>query len=422
MLCGFELKARIVRIESPDAPRDAPGAVSDESDGAPGDGANPHAGEIRAFVGALASPGLRAALAGHDAQIDVPAWLLFDDGMRHLPPGRFTFELSPALGADPALIERLVKLHGYRYRFVLDDVAQIDDAFAKLLPYVEAVKIDFSRIPRVMLPKLAEVLKAAGKILIADHVANAADFSLAHEFGFDRFQGYFFALPQGSTRHASAPRHALLDMLQLLASEPTVAQLEAGLMLNPVLVMHLMRLANSGRFDLGRKVTTLREAINATGTDRIARWTQLLLYADGRKVPLEDDPLLQLAATRARFIELAMERLPDAGLGEVEAAFLVGVFSLIDTVFGGAIGGTLDRLALSPMIRKAIVQREGRLGQLLDAVQALECANWARIDEVCERLESLGAADVSALGLEAAEWAGMADRNTDASELERIED
>ena len=210
------------------------------------------------------------------------------------------------------------------------------------------------------------MLKSAGKLLVASGIDAQADFEATHRLGFDRFQGYFFARAQSSaSRRVSAPRHALLNLLQLLAGDPTVAQLEAELKLNPLLVMHLMKLANSSGLAVGHKVTTLRDAINATGTDRIARWTQLLLYADGRKVALEDDPLLQLAATRARFMELAIERLPEAGRDEADAAFLTGVFSFVDAVFGGSLESTLNVLTLSRPIQAAILHREGELGELL---------------------------------------------------------
>ena len=56
------------------------------------------------------------------------------------------------------------------------------------------------------------------------------------------------------------------------------------------------------------------------GTDRIARWTQLLLYADGRDVPLASDPLVQMVATRARFMELASRRLRRASAASPRAS------------------------------------------------------------------------------------------------------
>jgi c-di-GMP-related signal transduction protein len=146
----------------------------------------------------------------------------------------------------------------------------------------------------------------------------------------------------------------------------------------------------------------------------------LLLYADGRKVALEDDPLLQLAATRARFMELAIERLPEAGRDEADAAFLTGVFSFVDAVFGGSLESTLNVLTLSRPIQAAILQREGALGLLLDTVEALESGSWDELAALCAQLAPLTVEEVAQMGLAAGAWAGVADRSAEG--LERIED
>jgi c-di-GMP-related signal transduction protein len=426
MLCGYEIKVRAPELPAgaePDA-ASAAGRAPDstaEADALPGRAPDPAQRVVRAIIRGLIQSNVRGALTGHPAYVDVSREMLFDDSIQHLPADRFMFELSPSIEVDDALVARIVQLHGRRYRFVLDEVTQPNETFAKLLPYAEVVKIDFTRASRALLPKLTSVLKSAGKLLIALGIDAQADFEMAHELGFDRFQGYFFARPQTSmTRHVSAPRHALLNLLQLLAGEPTVAQLEAELKLNPVLVMHLMKLANSSGLAVGHKVSTLREAINATGTNRIARWTQLLLYADGRKVALEDDPLLQLAATRARFMELAIERLPEAGRDEADAAFLTGVFSFVDAVFGGSLESTLNVLTLSRPIQAGILHRQGVLGLLLTVVEALERAAWDEINTLCARLQPLTVEEIALLGLAAGAWAGVADRSAEG--LERIED
>jgi len=422
MLCGYEIKVRAPAW--PDAAADEPASnpnTQAEPDAAPGRAPSPAQQVANAIVRGLVQGHVRGALTGHPAYVDVSRELLLDDAIERLPAERFMLELSPAIEVDEALIERIVQLHGRRYRFVLDEVTQPNESFARLLPYADVVKIDVTRAPAALLPKLASVLKSAGKLLIASGVDTQAGFEAALALGFDRFQGYFFARAQTSlTRRVSAPRHALLNLLQLLAGDPTVAQLEAELKLNPVLVMHLMKLANSSGLAVGHKVTTLREAINATGTDRIARWTQLLLYADGRKVALEDDPLLQLAATRARFMELAIERLPEAGRDEADAAFLTGVFSFVDAVFGGSLESTLNVLTLSRPIQAAILHREGVLGLLLSAVEALERGAWDDVEAMCARLQPLTVEEVAQLGLMAGAWAGVADRGAEG--LERIED
>ncbi|ASV99729.1 EAL and HDOD domain-containing protein [Paraburkholderia aromaticivorans] len=424
MLCGYEIKVRAPEWTGQSGPAARSAAPADS--GAPADaeaGRAPDPAQLvaRAIIDGLIQGPVRGALTGHPAYVDVSREMLLDDAILRLPAERFMLELAPTIEVDETLVARIVQLHGRRYRFVLDEVTQPNDAFARLLPYAEVVKIDFTRAPRALLPKLASVLKSAGKLLIGSGIDAQADFETAHELGFDRFQGYFFARAHASsTRRVSAPRHALLNLLQLLAGEPTVAQLEAELKLNPVLVMHLMKLANSSGLAVGHKVTTLREAINATGTDRIARWTQLLLYADGRKVALEDDPLLQLAATRARFMELAIERLPEAGRDEADAAFLTGVFSFVDAVFGGSLESTLNVLTLSRPLQAAILHREGVLGLLLSTVAALERGDWDEIGTLCARLQPLTVEQVAQMALAAGAWAGVADRS--AQGLERIED
>lgn len=421
MLCAYETLPRIVAREGEPADSHTPAEPANAANAVEGLTLAPPS-QAAVLVEAFTRPALRAALTGHPAWIDVTREMLFDDALLRLPADRVTFELPIDVGADPEVIARIVKLHGKRFRFALDNVTKADESFAKLLPYVDAIKIDIRDIAATMLPKFASVLKAAGKLLVALGVENKDDYERVHALGFDRFQGYYFTKPHGGARRASASRQALLNLLQLLASEPTVMQLEAELKLNPVLVMHLMRLANSSSFALGRKVTTLREAINATGTNRIARWTQLLLYADGRKISLEDDPMLQLAATRARFMEMAAAVLPEAGPTEEDSAFLVGVFSFVDAVFGGPIEGALEVLRLAKPIRAAILRREGVLGQLLNASEALERGDWAAVDTACEHLAPLDAGAVAALALQAAEWAGMAERDAEAQGLVQVEE
>lgn len=406
LLRGFELHLRELPVTQGDAPD-----AREQADA-----------EAAQLLDALGASDVYTALAGHHGYLNVSRPLLFSDAIARLAPDRFHLEISPHLAIDPELIARLVTLHAKRYRFVIDDVRQPDEGFAKLLPYAYAIKIDPARMAPELLARLTAALKSAGKLLIALNIETPEAFEQAKALRFDLFQGYFFARGSTqSTRRINAPRQALLNLLRLLCADPSVAQLEAELKLNPVLVMHLMRLANSGEMSIGRKVATLRDAINATGTNRIARWTQLLLYADGRKVRLEEDPLVQLAATRARFMELASARLAQANRKVVDAAFLTGVFSLVDAVFGDTLENTLEALTLANHIRAAILRREGPLGRLLSAMEALERGDWAALDRASATLAPLTSGELAQLAITAAAWASAADQSKDNAGLERFE-
>jgi c-di-GMP-related signal transduction protein len=413
LLHGFELIAR-------EPSRVGDTAADDERERKPYAEADAAAAQTLAMLGAS---GVRAALGGHRGYLNVSRALVLSDAFARISPDRFFLELPPDVEADTELVARLVSLHAKRHRFVLDHVTQPTATFAKLLPYAYAIKVEVDRTDSELLAKLSGALKSAGKILIALGVESQETFERAKAAHFDLFQGYFFARghKQG-TRRASAPRQALLNLLRLLTADPTVTQLEAELKLNPVLVMHLMRLANSGEASIGRKVETLRDAITATGTNRIARWTQLLLYADGRKVRLEDDPLVQMAATRARFMEMSVARLAKADLKVVDGAFLTGVFSLVDAVFGGSLEETLEALTLSSHIRAAILHRTGTLGTLLDAIEAFERADWAALDRASAALAPLSSSELAELATAAAAWASSADQSEEHAGLDHFED
>jgi c-di-GMP-related signal transduction protein len=75
---------------------------------------------------------------------------------------------------------------------------------------------------------------------------------------------------------------------------------------------------------------------------------------------------------------------------------------------------------LSRPIQAAILHREGTLGVLLSAVEALERGAWDRLDTLCERLQPLTVEELAQMGLAAGAWAGVADRSAEG--LERIED
>jgi EAL and modified HD-GYP domain-containing signal transduction protein len=183
-----------------------------------------------------------------------------------------------------------------------------------------------------------------------------------------------------ATRRPSASRVALMRLLSLLADDPAMRSLEAELKRNPEVVVQLLRVANSSAFGLSRHVSSLRDAIAAIGTRQITRWTQLLLYADGRGLPWRSDPLVQLVGTRARFMELAARVLRPSDDSFADSAFMTGIFSLVHVVLDMPAAEALTRLSLSEAIREAIVDGRGPLGVLLRISQAADRGDIPEVD------------------------------------------
>jgi c-di-GMP-related signal transduction protein len=349
--------------------------------------------------------GIVSALGPHPGYVNVSRDLLNDDVVSLIPSDRFVLEVLEGVTFDTALFERCAQLRREGFRFALDDVTRWSEAIEAILPHIDIVKIDLLYCAPDHLDELVNKLKPYNKVLLAEKVETRAAHDRAMELGFDLFQGYYFARPQILvSRRTDAPRHALLRLLQLLSKEAALGDLESELKANPALVMQLLRLVNATAFGLRRPIGSLREAIMVLGTKQISRWAQLLLYADGRNLPLASNPLVVLAGTRARFMELSAGLLWPGDEPRLDAAFMTGVFSLIDVVFGEPMPELLDKLQLAPPIEQAIRSRSGELGHLLAAAEAAEQGDDKAIERACANLPELTPYLISHIGLAAATW------------------
>jgi c-di-GMP-related signal transduction protein len=322
--------------------------------------------------------GVSAVLGHHRGYVNIGRDLLFDDIVHLMSPERFVLEILETVSFDARLVRRLGELRRAGFQVALDDVSELTDGLRAVLPHSDIVKIDFLVTPREALPELAAAVLAEGKTLIAEKVETREDFAVARDLSFHLFQGYFFARPQmlAAPRNRSS-RPALLRLLALLASDAGIIELEAELKRNPNVVVQLLRLVNSSAFGLGRNIASLREAIIATGTRQIARWAQLLLYADGGDLPWRSDPLVHV-------------------------------------VLGTTPAEALDKLGLASQIRDAIVEHGGALGALLRiAAAADQCADErtdaasiAASADAPAGFEALTPEVLAELNLSAAAWFG----------------
>jgi c-di-GMP-related signal transduction protein len=349
--------------------------------------------------------GLSAALGDHAGYVNVDRTVLMSDIVQLLPPERFVLEILETVTFDEALFRRCRELRRAGFRLALDDVAQVTPRLAALLPCVDIVKIDFLECPRERLDELTGVVRQHGKVLLAEKVETPEDHDVAMRAGFELFQGYHFAKPQVLTSRRLRPsREALLRLLVLLSGEPEIVELEAELKRNPNLVMQLLRLLNSSAFGLARTISSLREAIMIVGTRKIMRWAQLLLFADGQFHALRFDPLAQRCGARARFMELAAGRMQPGEERFADTAFITGVFSLVHVLFGGAIEDIVSKLPIDADIRRALLERHGELGLLLNATEAAESGELMAIRAACDALPIFSPSDLTTLGLAAAAW------------------
>lgn len=334
---------------------------------------------------AMANFGFRNVLGDKDGFINVTHDVLFSDMVELLPAKQTILELLESVELTGAVKERCSELKAKNFRIALDDHVYSPDHH-DLYRFVDIVKIDLLETDPAVLQEAVAALRQFPLTLLAERIETQEQFQDCLELGFELFQGYFFERPVVLKRKGLEPsKMAMLRLLGYLKSETDFGTIEEVFRDHPELSYNLLKLVNSVHMGLREKIKSLRHAIMLLGLGKLRRWVQLAIFAsaDSRGI---DNPLLEMAAVRGRLLEyLVMERysLP-RGNEQVEAAFMLGILSLVDVLFETSVEGVVRELQLNDEIAAALINREGKLGALLALAETLEQTNFGEVTNLTE--------------------------------------
>ncbi len=321
-----------------------------------------------------------------------------------LPPDRTVVELLETIDVNAEIIERCRDLRRRGFQLALDDVVHMDKGRETVLPLVDVVKVDIPATPPEEVSRLVARLRRPGLKLLAEKVDSQEQADWCRELGFDLFQGYFFARPvvlEG--RRADPSKRILIHLLQQTLTDAENPEIELSFKQSPELTYKLMRLVNSVGMGLRSPIQSLSHALVVLGRRQLQRWVQVLLFAHHSTGDFPS-PLLTLAATRGKLMELLGER-ESFDQGFRDRAFMTGILSLLDTLLGAPMPEVVEPLALPDDIRAALLDRTGRLGDLLGIVEALENGDEARVAALLAGDRPCPMAQLPSLQVAAMAWA-----------------
>ena len=335
------------------------------------------------------------ALGPYQGFIKVDHGLLFSDLINALPPHSVVLEILETVAQTPEMLARCEQLRFAGYILAVRERPESLDQNRPLLKLAQVIKIDISHIDPARLQQLTANLKPLGKTLLAEKVESVEQMKLCHDLGFDLFQGYYFARPTViSGKHLQASELALMRLLGLLSHDADISEIEKVFKQEPVLTVNLLRLTNSVGSGMATRITSLRHAITILGRRQLLRWLQLLLYSGSSSNAPTVNPLLQLAATRGRLMELLVDKAPeikDGGRELIDQAFMVGILSLMPTLTSVSMEEVLSQLPVASPVQDALIQRGGILGNLLTLIESLENEDHSKAEEILTRLPDIDA-------------------------------
>jgi EAL and modified HD-GYP domain-containing signal transduction protein len=349
--------------------------------------------------------GLEQVVGNKLAFVNVDDDVLMADYVRFLPPNKVILEILETVKPTEPLLARVAELKELGFKFALDDVVNHSDEVDQLLGLVDVVKIDLQGVTPEALGHLCASLRKSGKKLLAEKVETQQEFRLCQELGFDYFQGYYFARPVIlSGRKITPSEMVILHLLQLINSDADDATIETAVKRDPLISLNLLRLVNSRAAGPRGRIESVAEALARLGRKQLRRWLQILMFAaPGSQVEL-NSPLLQLATTRGKLLELMSLQVNAEDVTGAERAFTVGIMSLADALFSMPMADILDNVELADDVRAALLERAGELGAMLEVVERLEKADTGSRFTAALRRLGLTSKQVREIELAAFDW------------------
>ena len=322
-----------------------------------------------------------------------------------LNPDKIVLEIPPLSAPDAVQISSrqplLAELRARGFHLAFNQTV-LEPAYAAWLPLADYIKFDLSQLPP---DQVSAYIRHAGQHsraeLIAEKIESAQQYDMVSSLGVELFQGYWFARPALVQAKLLTPAQAhIVELINLVRKQASTDAIEEVLKKDAGLAFNLMRLINSAGLGLAREISSFRQAVMILGLKKLFRWAALLLTASRHN---GTPPAIgHTAVVRGRFMELlAQESLPRE---QADAAFVVGLFSMLDQMLGMPLEEALALLDLPAELVEQIVQRSGALGQLLALVQACEGSDDQAFDQTAQSVQ-LTSGQINMAHLQALAWA-----------------
>lgn len=359
------------------------------------------------IANAFSELGVEAALGNCRGFINIDEAFLFSDLIELLPKHAVVLEILETVPPTAAVIERCRALKAAGFTLALDDVIQLAPEYAELLSLVEIVKVDIQPLSRIELMQLVIKLKPMGKLLLAEKVDSREQMEQCLKLGFALFQGYYFAKPTIiAGKKLDHSQMSLMKLMGLLLGDADTSELEEALKPEPGLTVNLLRMTNSVGAGSSETITSLRHAITVLGRRQLQRWLQLLVFSSGNQAG-STNPLLLMAATRGRLMELLAEEIKAGNNAFADHAFMVGIMSLMPALIGLPIEEIIAPLGLADEIKEALLgsSSESTLAHLLQLTAVCETGDLALLTDNLKKLQGISIKNLNRSQTQALHWA-----------------
>ncbi len=322
--------------------------------------------------------GTREFLSEHKAFVKVDEKFLLSDLILTIPADFFALSLFEDIPMSERVVERIEQLHVKKFSIAINDIDFKQEHLVKykeVLDKIDYVKINFTQenTPKEL---ISELHKHDIKI-IATKIEDLAEYKHAKELGCDFFQGYWFSKPKILENAKIDPsQFNVLKLYNMLMEDRNIDEITSAFEENHALTLQLLQFINSGAFHFRNPISSIHHVLTLVGRKPLAQWLMLMIYSKSVSKNDNVSPLMLMVKNRTELMQNLLKALkPNVKSNALGEAYLVGVLSLIDTIFGAELKDILENMHISDIAKKALLDDSGTLGLIYKLVRDIEDFN-----------------------------------------------
>ena len=159
----------------------------------------------------------------------------------------------------------------------------------------------------------------------------------------------------------------------MLLQDTSIDEITAEFEKNHALTIQLLQFINSAHFHFRTRISSVHHILTLVGRKPLSQWLMLMIYSKSVTKNDKVSPLMLMVKNRTELMQNLLKILkPDVKSNALGEAYLVGVLSLVDTIFGAKLEDILENIHISDIAKKALLHDEGTLGMLYKAVRDIE--------------------------------------------------
>ncbi|MGD6843615.1 EAL and HDOD domain-containing protein [Bacillus infantis] len=315
------------------------------------------------------SIGMDKLADGKKCFINFTEKLILNDIPTYFDKEAIAIEILEDIIPSREILQACAKLKQLGYTIVLDDFVLKDENKA-LLEYANIIKVDIIKSNIQDIGKILRELPHKDVKLLAEKVETREDFTIAKSLGFTLFQGYFFSKPV--VINAKDVSSTLINQQHLYLlnkiddPEPDIDEIAELVENDFSLTYKILRIVNSAAYHMRNKINSIKQAIMVLGLYELRKWVLLMAISDYKSA--KDNETIKLSMCRAKFAE-SIGKLIQRNISEY---FLLGLFSLLDTILERPMEEILVELPLTPAMQEALLGHKNEFTLVLDLLSSLE--------------------------------------------------